>query len=73
MSWPEVAELLIHYSGYELYGDKGKYYPNRIKQWFGYLRRQYSEADILFKQLRVLHDPDAIVSLLRQEVVNHAA
>ena len=70
MNWAEVAELLIHYSGYELYGDKGKYYPNRIKQWFGYLRRQYVEADQVFKQIRVLHDPDAIVAILRQQAAS---
>lgn len=67
MPWQEVTELLIHYSGYELYGDKGKYYPNRIKQWFGYLRRQYSEAETLFLKIRILHDPDVIVEHLRNE------
>ena len=41
MSWPELAQLLIDYSGYEIYGDKGRYYPNRLKQWCGYLKRQY--------------------------------
>lgn len=67
MSWQEVKALLIHYSGYELYGDKGKYYPNRIKQWFSYLRLQYSEADEVFMQIRTLRDPSAIVEALRQD------
>ncbi len=67
MSWQDVKSLLIHYSGYELYGDKGKYYPNRIKQWFSYLRLQYPEADDVFMQIRTLRDPSAIVETLRQD------
>lgn len=67
MSWDEVKTLLIHYSGYELYGDKGKYYPNRIKQWFGYLKMQYAQADDVFKQIRTLRDPEAIVKCLRSQ------
>ena len=64
MLWADVIETLIQYSGYELYGDKGKYYPNRIKQWFGYLKRQYQQADQLFAQIRTLHCADAIVEQL---------
>ena len=67
MSWRDVKNLLIHYSGYELYGDKGKYYPNRIKQWFSYLRMQYTEADNVFMQIRTLREPKAIVDILRQD------
>lgn len=66
MAWEEVAELLVMYSGYELYGDKGRYYPNRIKQWFGYLKNQYVEAEQVFLKIRTLRDADAIVSVLRQ-------
>ena len=33
MAWKDLASLLIQYSGYEIFGDKGKYYPNRLKQW----------------------------------------
>lgn len=36
MLWEHVKALLVRYSGYELFGDKGKYYPNRVKQWLGY-------------------------------------
>lgn len=66
MTWREVKDLLIHYSGYELYGDKGRYYPNRIKQWFSYLRIQYTEADEVFMQIRTQRDPKMIVDILRQ-------
>ncbi|AWL11693.1 tRNA-dihydrouridine(16) synthase [Saliniradius amylolyticus] len=61
MSWPEVKELLASYSGYEIYGDKGKYYPNRVKQWLGYLKLQYPEAEALFKTIRVLKTAEDIL------------
>ncbi len=74
MPWPEVADLLIRYSGYEVFGDKGRYYPNRIKQWCGYLRRQYPQAEILFNDIRRLTDAQAIVEVLaRQSSQNHVA
>lgn len=64
MTWEEVKALLVSYSGYEIYSDKGRYYPNRIKQWFNYLKRQYPEAEEMFISLRTLKDPQAIVELL---------
>lgn len=65
MPWEEVIALLIQYSGYEQYGLKAKYYPNRIKQWLRYIILQYQQADALYRQIRVLHDSDAIVEVLR--------
>lgn len=67
MPWPELAALLIQYSGFEIYGDKGRYYPNRIKQWCGYLKRQYHEAEILFNDIRRLNNAQEIVDVLRQQ------
>jgi len=62
MPWQGVKALLIQYSGYELYGEKGKYYPNRLKQWLGYLKREYQEADELFMRIRTLKDCDALLA-----------
>ncbi|NVK58333.1 MAG: tRNA dihydrouridine(16) synthase DusC [Alteromonadaceae bacterium] len=66
MSWPDLARLLIDYSGYEIYGDKGRYYPNRLKQWCGYLKRQYPEAAELFNNIRRLQKSDEIVQVLHR-------
>ncbi len=52
MPWPEVVKLMLQYSTYEIEGDKGLYYPNRIKQWLAYLRHEYSQADQLFREIR---------------------
>lgn len=64
MPWHDVIALLIEYSEFEVAGDKGKYYSNRIKQWFSYLKLQYPEASELFQQLRVLRQNKEIQSLL---------
>ncbi|MEP0354470.1 MAG: tRNA dihydrouridine(16) synthase DusC [Paraglaciecola sp.] len=66
MPWEEVRELLIHYSGYEIYGDKGRYYPNRVKQWLGYLRRQYFQADALFMDIRALQHSGDILKYIKR-------
>ncbi|NCP64329.1 MAG: tRNA dihydrouridine(16) synthase DusC [Paraglaciecola sp.] len=66
MLWPEVKQLLLDYSGYELYSDKGKYFPNRVKQWLGYLSRQYWQAEQLFIQIRTLHNAQQIIDKLKQ-------
>lgn len=66
MPWPQVVELLITYSQYEIQGDKGLYYPNRVKQWLNFLRKQYSEAATLFTQIRVHNRAQPIVESLHQ-------
>lgn len=65
MPWSELMQVLISYSGYEVYGDKGKYYPNRIKQWLRYLMLQYPSAKNLFQAIRSMHDSDEIVNTIR--------
>lgn len=65
-SWEEVRALLVKYSGYEIYSEKGQYYPNRIKQWFSYLKRQYPEAQEMFIELRRLKASNEIVALLEK-------
>jgi len=64
LSWNEVQTLLLKYTECETYGDKSKYYPNRIKQWLKYLKLQYLEADELFQEVRTLKTAEAIRGLL---------
>lgn len=65
MDWPSVILLLVQYSGYEIYGHKGVYYPNRIKQWLKFLSRQYPEAKALFTRVRTLRSADEILQLIK--------
>lgn len=64
MPWHEVQTLLLDYTRCETYGDKTKYYPNRIKQWLKYLKLQYTEADTLFQEIRTLKTAEAIIHKL---------
>ena len=64
LPWSEVLALLMRYSEFEIAGDKGLYYSNRIKQWFSYLKLQYPQAAELFQQLRILRkSPDILQTL----------
>lgn len=65
MSWEQVLQLLLRYSQYEIKGDKGLYYPNRVKQWFAYLRHEYPEAKALFADIRKLNKAAPIVEVLQ--------
>ncbi|HIF9168245.1 TPA: tRNA dihydrouridine(16) synthase DusC [Photobacterium damselae] len=66
MPWTEVLDLLLHYSTFEIKGDKGLYYPNRIKQWFAYLRHEYPQAKALFADVRRHNKAQPIVDILTQ-------
>ena len=66
LDWQQIKTLLIQYSGFELYGDKGKYFPNRIKQWLVYLRREYVEAEELFMRIRTLKDADSMLAQIQK-------
>ncbi len=64
MPWSEVQALLRHYTSCETYGDKSKYYPNRIKQWLKYLKNHYAQANSLFTEIRTLKTAEDIIKLL---------
>jgi tRNA-dihydrouridine synthase C len=66
MPWSDVIALLIRYSKVEMSGDKAVYYPNRVKQWFTYLRHAYPQANELFRLIRTLTNVAEIVGLLEQ-------
>jgi tRNA-dihydrouridine synthase C len=70
MPWPQVLQLLMQYSEFEISGDKGQYYANRIKQWFSYLKLQYPQAAELFAKLRILRKSADILSTLQQALDN---
>ncbi|MCY9797166.1 tRNA dihydrouridine(16) synthase DusC [Citrobacter braakii] len=59
MPWPDVVMLLQKYTRLEKQADTGLYHVARIKQWLGYLRKEYSEATALFQEIRALNNsPD---------------
>jgi len=68
MTYSQLLELLLAYSTFEIAGDKGQYYSNRIKQWMAYLRLYYPQVKALFSELRVLNSAPPIIELLEREV-----
>lgn len=66
MAWEDVLLLMIKYSQYEIKGDKGLYYPNRMKQWLAYLRKSYPQADDLFRNIRKFNQAQPILDYLNQ-------
>lgn len=54
MPWQDVVQLLQKYVRLEKQGDTGQYHVARIKQWLGYLRKEYQEATTLFEEIRKL-------------------
>ncbi|MCA2016538.1 tRNA dihydrouridine(16) synthase DusC [Vibrio tritonius] len=66
MPWSDVVDLLLRYSEYEVRGDKSKYYPNRVKQWFAYLRQAYPEAADLFRDIRTHMAVEPIVEHIQR-------
>lgn len=60
LPWPEVVALLQRHTQLKKQGDTGMYHVARIKQWLGYLRKAYVEADDLFRQIQTLTTSQAI-------------
>jgi tRNA-dihydrouridine synthase C len=70
MPWADVTELLRKYSRLEKQGDTGLYHVARIKQWLGYLRKEYDEATTLFTTIRTLQDSVSIADAIEKYAQN---
>ncbi|EMB0751660.1 tRNA dihydrouridine(16) synthase DusC [Providencia rettgeri] len=70
MPWEQVGLLLLKYTELEKQGDTGNYHAARIKQWLGYLRKEYRQADELFSQVRSLKNAQQIAQVIT-EIVSH--
>jgi tRNA-dihydrouridine synthase C len=68
MNYPQLLQLLSRYTTFEVEGDKGLYYPNRMKQWLVYLRQQFPEAKELFGAIRTLNKTPDVVNVLNNEI-----
>lgn len=70
MDWPQVITLLERFCLVTEECYERKYVANRIKQWLGYLRQHYSEAQILFDVIKRLKWPEDIAMQLQQHKSN---
>ena len=67
MPWPQVMALLHRYTRLEKQGDTGMYHVARIKQWLGYLRKAYPQADTLFTTVRTLKSSAEIAAAIDRQ------
>lgn len=66
IGWSDLLALLIEYSQFEIEGDRGLYYSNRIKQWLSFIRLQYPQADELFRQVRRIMKTEPMLQAVQQ-------
>ncbi len=59
-SWSHVLELIEVYLERIEQDIAAKYVHGRIKQWLHHLRREYSEAELLFQEIKKLKEPQAL-------------
>ncbi|MEQ4531854.1 MAG: tRNA dihydrouridine(16) synthase DusC [Mixta sp.] len=67
LAWPQVMALLHRYTRLEKQGDTGMYHVARIKQWLGYLRKAYPQADALFTTVRTLKSSAEIAAAIDRQ------
>ncbi|WP_143872893.1 tRNA-dihydrouridine synthase [Catenovulum sediminis] len=67
-TWPQVIKLLLQYSEFEIEGDRGLYYGNRIKQWLRYLKIHFPQVTSLAQEIRQLHKKSEIVAILQSKL-----
>lgn len=64
-SWEQTSEAIIRYAMRRRDDKSTNFLPNRIKQWFTYLKRQYPEAGALFTQIKTIRDLDTIINMIK--------
>jgi len=57
MPWQELLPWIVEHYRQLRNAMNPRHAPGRLKQWLGMLRTAYPEAEILHRELRVLHDP----------------
>ncbi|MFT5580405.1 MAG: tRNA-dihydrouridine synthase C [Paraglaciecola psychrophila] len=71
MQWLTIVDLLEQFCVVTEQEYESKHVGNRVKQWLGYLRRQYQQADVLFesvKRLKLASDIDLAIGAHRQAI-----
>mgnify|MGYP002147269613 CR=1 FL=1 len=66
LEWPSIVRLLDQFCSVTAHEYDHKYVGNRVKQWLGYLRRQYGQAETLFESVKRLKMPDDISAAIGQ-------
>ncbi|MDK2126617.1 tRNA dihydrouridine synthase [Parachitinimonas caeni] len=68
VSWHAMLPVLLDFYRQVRASVEPKHAPGRLKQWVGYLRQGFDEADELFRQLRQQTDPDELERFLAYKI-----
>lgn len=65
LQWEHILYHIIHSSMHHDPSKDEKYFASRTKQWLGYLKRQYPQADTLFDEIRRLKSKKDVANVLK--------
>ncbi|MGO2479230.1 MAG: tRNA-dihydrouridine synthase [Pseudoalteromonas sp.] len=65
LQWEHILYHIIHSSMHHDPSKDEKYFASRTKQWLGYLKRQYPQADTVFDEIRRLKSKKDVASVLK--------
>ena len=66
LEWEHIIYHLIHSAIHQDPTQDEKYFASRTKQWLGYLKRQYPQANALFDEIRRLKVKGDVAQVLKK-------
>ena len=66
-NWQQTCQAILQYAEYRRDDGNQNFVPNRIKQWLTYLKRQYTEADDLFSEVKRYRDLNQIIETVNRK------
>ena len=66
LEWEHILYYLIHSAIHQDPSKDEKYFASRTKQWLGYLKRQYPQANGLFDEIRRLKSKQDVADVLKK-------
>lgn len=73
MAWLGIVDLVAAFCVVTEQSYEKKYVGSRVKQWLGYLRRQYPQAAQLFEQVKRLTCPEQIAAVIASHKAGYLA
>lgn len=65
LEWEHVIYHILYSSMHQDPASNEKYFSSRTKQWLGYLKRQYPQAQQLFEEIKTLKKKQEVVDILQ--------
>jgi tRNA-dihydrouridine synthase C len=66
LKWEHIVHHILHSSMHDDSANSEKYFSSRTKQWLGYLRRQYPQADKVFNEIKTFKAKHDVVEILEK-------